>query len=256
MRHHLPGREDSQLHRRRNIWLTKEGSRVDNSWLRRFRPLLLRRCPRIESLPEFPRQARITARRNRRAHLRTKALNGEIPTGKIRGSKISAKSPRAKLRDIPVRAVTIQSGFWAQRREINVTKSIPTMHDLLEVNGRMNNFRRLTGKSQATADRTGVFRLRCLQVDRSSRVRASVGRPPRAPGNGGENDCRGSCRPGTQRLLEYLLSGRTQVRTNVYPDPDHRSRALQHWTYAARSDRLLPRHGRPHVARCRNPFRR
>jgi uncharacterized protein len=59
------------------------------------------------------------------------------------------KSPHAKLRDIPVRAVTIQTGFWSPRREINVTKSMPTMHDLLESNGRMNNFRRLTGKSQA-----------------------------------------------------------------------------------------------------------
>jgi uncharacterized protein len=68
---------------------------------------------------------------------------------KNQGIENLSKSPHAKLRDIPVRAVTIQSGFWAQRREINVTKSIPTMHDLLEANGRMNNFRRLTGKSQA-----------------------------------------------------------------------------------------------------------
>jgi DUF1680 family protein len=60
-----------------------------------------------------------------------------------------AKSPHAKLHDIPVHAVTIQSGFWARRREINVTKSIPSMHDLLEANGRMNNFRRLVGKSNA-----------------------------------------------------------------------------------------------------------
>lgn len=60
-----------------------------------------------------------------------------------------ARSPLAKLHDVPVHAVTIQSGFWARRREINVTKSIPSMHDLLEANGRMNNFRRLVGKSNA-----------------------------------------------------------------------------------------------------------
>lgn len=60
-----------------------------------------------------------------------------------------AKSPHAKLRDIPVHAVTITAGFWAPRREINVTRSIPTMHDLLEANGRMDNFRRLAGKSTA-----------------------------------------------------------------------------------------------------------
>lgn len=58
-----------------------------------------------------------------------------------------AKSPYAKLHNIPVQAVTIPSGFWAWRREVNVTKSIPSMYKLLEANGRLNNFRRLTGKS-------------------------------------------------------------------------------------------------------------
>src|SRR5579864_4536144 len=71
----------------------------------------------------------------------------EDPNWKEQGVENLAKSPHAKLHDIPVHAVTIQSGFWARRREINVTKSIPSMHDLLEANGRMNNFRRLVGKS-------------------------------------------------------------------------------------------------------------
>src|SRR5690349_17764716 len=71
------------------------------------------------------------------------------PGWRDQGVENLAKSPHAKLRNIPVRAVTIQSGFWGARREINVTKSIPTMHDLLEVNGRMDNFRRLVGKSSA-----------------------------------------------------------------------------------------------------------
>jgi uncharacterized protein len=73
----------------------------------------------------------------------------DSPGWKDQGVENLAKSPHAKLRDIPVRAVTITGGFWGQRREINVTKSIPTMHDLLESNGRMNNFRRLVGKSTA-----------------------------------------------------------------------------------------------------------
>jgi len=72
------------------------------------------------------------------------------PAWKDQGIENLAKSPHAKLRNIPVHAVTIQSGFWARRREINVTKSIPSMHDLLEANGRMNNFRRLVGKSSAS----------------------------------------------------------------------------------------------------------
>jgi DUF1680 family protein len=73
----------------------------------------------------------------------------DSPAWKNHGVETLAKSPHAKLRDIPVRAVTITGGFWGQRREINVTKSIPSMHDLLEANGRMNNFRRLVGKSTA-----------------------------------------------------------------------------------------------------------
>ena len=77
----------------------------------------------------------------------------DSPGWKDQGIENLARSPHARLRDIPVRAVTIQTGFWAQRRETNVDKSIPTMHDLLEANGRMNNFRRLAGKS--TAAQTG-----------------------------------------------------------------------------------------------------
>jgi DUF1680 family protein len=73
----------------------------------------------------------------------------DAPPWKDQGVINVAKSPYAKLRNVPVRSVTIESGFWATRREINVTKSIPSMHDLLEANGRMNNFRRLTGKSDA-----------------------------------------------------------------------------------------------------------
>jgi len=69
------------------------------------------------------------------------------PTWKDQGIENLTKSPHPKLRDIPVHAVTITGSFWARRRDINVTKSIPTMHDLLEANGRMDNFRRLAGKS-------------------------------------------------------------------------------------------------------------
>jgi uncharacterized protein len=73
----------------------------------------------------------------------------DAPGWKDQGIENLAKSPHAKLKNIPVHAVTITGGFWSQRREINVSKSIPTMHDLLEANGRMNNFRRLVGKSTA-----------------------------------------------------------------------------------------------------------
>jgi uncharacterized protein len=82
-----------------------------------------------------------------RPQLQSQVLLTDSPNWKDQGVENLTKSPNAKLRDIPVRAVTITGNFWAKRREINATRSIPTMHDLLEANGRMNNFRRLVGKS-------------------------------------------------------------------------------------------------------------
>jgi len=59
------------------------------------------------------------------------------PGWKDQGVENLTKSRYAKLRNVPVHAVTIKTGFWGRRRETNVLKSIPTMHDLLEANGRM-----------------------------------------------------------------------------------------------------------------------
>jgi uncharacterized protein len=71
------------------------------------------------------------------------------PAWKDEGILYVDKSPYAKLHNIPVHAVTITSGFWGARRKINVDSSIPSMEKLLEANGRMNNFLRLVGKSDA-----------------------------------------------------------------------------------------------------------
>jgi hypothetical protein len=60
-----------------------------------------------------------------------------------------SKSPFARLKPVPVRAVTIEDGFWSRRRTTNVRSSIPTMHEQLIAHGRMDNFLRLTGKSSA-----------------------------------------------------------------------------------------------------------
>src|SRR5260221_10901459 len=60
-----------------------------------------------------------------------------------------ANSPFAKLHSVPVRAVTIEEGFWSKRRKTNIERSIPSMREQLEQHGRMDNFRRLVGKSSA-----------------------------------------------------------------------------------------------------------
>ncbi|HKV24111.1 MAG TPA: glycoside hydrolase family 127 protein [Candidatus Acidoferrum sp.] len=81
----------------------------------------------------------------------TRAARAAVPTAawKAEGVLNLDKSPYAKLRNIPVHAVTITDGFWATRRTTNVNSSIPSMEKLLEANGRMNNFLRLEGKSAA-----------------------------------------------------------------------------------------------------------
>jgi len=71
------------------------------------------------------------------------------PGWKDQGVLNLAHSPYAKLRSVPIGAVTIQQGFWYSRRAANVRTSIPSMGKLLESNGRMDNFRRLIGKSDA-----------------------------------------------------------------------------------------------------------
>ncbi|HET6215962.1 MAG TPA: beta-L-arabinofuranosidase domain-containing protein [Acidobacteriaceae bacterium] len=58
-------------------------------------------------------------------------------------------SPYAKLKSIPVQAVTITPGFWSRRRQTNVESSIPSMRQELVDHGRMDNFLRLEGKSTA-----------------------------------------------------------------------------------------------------------
>ena len=82
--------------------------------------------------------------------LRTKVEGSPSDPGwKDEGILFVDRSPYAKLRNVPVHAVTITEGFWGTRRETNVKKSIPSMEKLLEANGRMNNYLRLRGKSDS-----------------------------------------------------------------------------------------------------------
>ena len=60
-----------------------------------------------------------------------------------------SRSPHAKLKTVPVRAVRIYDGFWSKRRVTNVQASLPSMKQELLDHGRMDNFLRLEGKSQA-----------------------------------------------------------------------------------------------------------
>ncbi len=77
-------------------------------------------------------------------------LTGEessTPNWRNQGVLNLTNSPYAKLKNIPVSAVTIEEGFWSRRRVTNVQSSIPSMHDELVSHGRMTNFERLKGTS-------------------------------------------------------------------------------------------------------------
>jgi DUF1680 family protein len=76
-------------------------------------------------------------------------LRAQAPRGRAGGILCLDQSPYAKLRNIPVRAVKMGDGFWAPRRKVNVEKSIPTLLELLEEHGAVDNFRRLTGRTRA-----------------------------------------------------------------------------------------------------------
>jgi len=58
------------------------------------------------------------------------------------------RSPHARLKNVPVRAFTMAEGFWTSRRKVNVERSIPTLLELLEQHGVIDNFRRLSGRKQ------------------------------------------------------------------------------------------------------------
>ncbi|MGH9567823.1 MAG: hypothetical protein ACRD4I_17755, partial [Candidatus Angelobacter sp.] len=83
------------------------------------------------------------------------AAAGSTSSWQNQGVLNLSSSPYAKLHTVPVRAVTIEEGFWSKRRTTNVEKSIPSMRVELEEHGRMDNFRRLVGKS--TEPQKGPF---------------------------------------------------------------------------------------------------
>lgn len=80
---------------------------------------------------------------------RGNSLRGTASSRQNKGVIDLYNSPYAKLKTVPVSAVTIQEGFWSKRRATNVQSSIPSMHAQLLEHGRMDNFLRLEGKSSA-----------------------------------------------------------------------------------------------------------
>jgi uncharacterized protein len=58
----------------------------------------------------------------------------------------TAKSPKAVLHGVPVSAVKIADGFWSARMKVNEEVSLPTLLQLFEEKGIVDNFRRVSGR--------------------------------------------------------------------------------------------------------------
>jgi len=58
----------------------------------------------------------------------------------------TSKSAYAVLHGVPVSAVALRDGFWSPRRKAAIAASLPTFLELLEQNGEIDNFRRLSGR--------------------------------------------------------------------------------------------------------------
>jgi DUF1680 family protein len=58
----------------------------------------------------------------------------------------TSKSPYAVLHPVPVSAVTVEQGFWSARQKVNVEASLPSLLQLFEEKGIIDNFRLVAGR--------------------------------------------------------------------------------------------------------------
>ncbi len=58
----------------------------------------------------------------------------------------TSRSPYARLKPVPLTAVTLADDFWAPRRRTNREVTLPAQYRLLEETGRLDNFRRAAGQ--------------------------------------------------------------------------------------------------------------
>jgi uncharacterized protein len=67
----------------------------------------------------------------------------------------TSRSPYARLRPVPVGAVRLDDPFWAPRMRVNRDVTLPRQHRQCEETGRIDNFRRASGKKQI--DFQGIY---------------------------------------------------------------------------------------------------
>jgi DUF1680 family protein len=74
-------------------------------------------------------------------------VNGNVLDSSPRSTIVdTSRSPHARLRPLPLDAVSLADGFWEPRQRINRGVTIPSQYRHLEDTGRLDNFRRASGK--------------------------------------------------------------------------------------------------------------
>jgi len=58
----------------------------------------------------------------------------------------TTQSPNAKLRPVPISTVKMEDGFWEPRLKLMRDVTLPSQYDIIEETGRLDNFRRASGK--------------------------------------------------------------------------------------------------------------
>ena len=67
----------------------------------------------------------------------------------------TSHSPHARMRQVPLSMVVLQDDFWNSRRAINNKVILPAQYHLCEETGRIDNFRRASGRKKI--DFQGMF---------------------------------------------------------------------------------------------------
>ncbi|MHC4147200.1 MAG: beta-L-arabinofuranosidase domain-containing protein, partial [Planctomycetota bacterium] len=68
------------------------------------------------------------------------------------GVTSTSSSPFARLRDIPIQAVTLGEGIWKTRFRTNADTSIPAFFELLEKAGAIDKLRGRKNKARGNSD--------------------------------------------------------------------------------------------------------
>jgi len=76
------------------------------------------------------------------------ARDTSIPDWKQQGVIFLDDSPNARQHPVPVQAVHVGEGFWSPRRRAVTDRSLPSLLQLLEEHGVVDNFRRLAGRPE------------------------------------------------------------------------------------------------------------